>query len=77
MPSKSKRQQRAAGMALAAKEGKMSAGKLKGAAKEMYQSMNAKQLKEFAKTKTKGLPTRVKKKAKKKSSMRQMIRKNL
>jgi hypothetical protein len=64
MPPKSKSQQRAAGMALAAKRGKISPSKLKGAAKEMYNSMSAKQLEEFASGSTKGKPKHVKKKKK-------------
>jgi len=81
MPAKSKAQQKAAGMALAAKRGEISPNKLKGSAKEMYKSMTSKQLGDYAETKTKGLPTRVKKKKrkakKKSSSMKKMIRKNL
>ena len=53
MPAKSKAQQMAAGAALAAKRGAAKVGSLKGASKEMYQSMNQRQLKEFAETKGK------------------------
>lgn len=79
MPAKSKRQQKAAGMALAAKRGEISPRKLKGSAKQMYKSMTKKQLGDYAGTKRKGLPNKVKKTAKKKksSSMRKMIRKHL
>ena len=81
MPAKSKKQQKAAGMALAAKRGKISPSKLKGSAKQMYKSMTAKQLEDYAETKRKGLPTRVKKKErnakKKSSSMKKMIRQRL
>jgi hypothetical protein len=59
MPAKSKSQQRAAGMALAAKRGDISTSKLKGAAKQMS-SMSAKQLREYAGTSTKSLPKKVK-----------------
>lgn len=59
MPSLSKNQQQAAGMALAAKRGEMSPSKLEGAAKEMYDSMDEKQLHDFAKTKHEGLPEKV------------------
>jgi len=59
MPSVSKDQQKAAGMALAAKRGDMSASDLFGAAKKMYDSMTEKQLEDFAKTKHKGLPEKV------------------
>lgn len=48
MPAKSGSQRRAAGMALAAKRGEVSPGKLKGAAKDMYKSMTKKQLEDFA-----------------------------
>jgi len=81
MPAKSKQQQKAAGMALAAKRGEISPRKLKGSAKQMYKSMTKKQLAEYAGTKRKGLPTRVKKKKKtakkKSSSTKKMIRKHL
>jgi hypothetical protein len=61
MPAKSKAQQKAAGAALAAKRGETTKSKLKGAAKEMYESMNEKQLDEFASTKRKGKPEHVSK----------------
>ena len=48
----------AAGAALAAKRGKRSKSSLKGASKGMYKSMSKKELRKFAKTKRKGLPTR-------------------
>jgi hypothetical protein len=60
MPAKSKAQQMAAGAALAAKRGEANVTSLKGASKEMYKSMNQRQLKEFAKTKRKGKPAHVK-----------------
>jgi hypothetical protein len=56
MPAKSKAQQMAAGAALSAKRGETSVGKLKGASKQMYESMSEKQLDEFASTKRKGKP---------------------
>jgi hypothetical protein len=58
MPAKSKKQQMAAGAALAAKRGERSKSSLKGASKEMIKSMSEKQLKDFAKTKRKKLPAR-------------------
>jgi hypothetical protein len=61
MPAKSKRQQMAAGAALAAKEGETNESELRGASKEMYESMTKKELQELAATKRKGLPTKVKK----------------
>ncbi|MGO4436451.1 DUF3008 family protein [Rhizobium sp. RAF56] len=56
MPAKSKAQQKAAGAALAAKRGDIKKSELKGASKEMVDSMSEKQLEEFASTKRKGLP---------------------
>lgn len=47
-PAKTPKQRKAAGMALAAKRGKAKVTKMKGAAKDMYESMNKKQLKELA-----------------------------
>jgi hypothetical protein len=60
MPAKSKKQQMAAGAALAAKRGERKKSSLKGASKSMAESMSQKQLKEFASTKRKNLPTRKK-----------------
>lgn len=59
MPAKSKAQQKAAGAALAAKRGETSKSSLKGASKEMYESMSEKQLEAFASTKRKGKPEHV------------------
>jgi hypothetical protein len=56
MPAKSKAQQKAAGAALAAKRGEAKKSSLKGASREMYESMSENQLEEFAETKRKGLP---------------------
>ena len=56
MPARSKAQQMAAGAALAAKRGEIAVSELKGAAREMYESMTEQQLEEFAATKRKGLP---------------------
>lgn len=56
MPAKSKAQQKAAGAALSAKRGDTKVGDLKGASKEMYESMNKKELKDLAETKHKGIP---------------------
>lgn len=56
MPATSKAQQKAAAIALAAKEGKRPKGGLKGPSKSMYESMNRKQLEEFAETHTKDKP---------------------
>jgi hypothetical protein len=51
MPATSKKQQMAAGVALAAKRGQRSKSSLKGASKQMEKSMSKKQLEDFAKTK--------------------------
>lgn len=48
MPAKSENQRRAAGMALSAKRGKTDVSKLKGAAKDMYESMSSTDLEHFA-----------------------------
>ncbi|TAU48798.1 DUF3008 family protein [Rhizobium ruizarguesonis] len=61
MPAKSKAQQKAAGAALSAKRGETPKSELKGASKQMVESMSEKQLGEFASTKTKGKPQHVSK----------------
>jgi hypothetical protein len=60
MPAKSKKQQMAAGAALSAKRGKRGKASLKGASRDMYDSMSQEQLREVAKTKQKKLPTKKK-----------------
>lgn len=60
MPAKSKKQQMAAGAALAAKRGEVKKTSLKGASKQMAESMTEKQLRDVAKTKRKKLPTKKK-----------------
>ena len=61
MPAKSKAQQKAAGAALAAKRGDTKVSSLKGASREMYESMSEKELKEFAEGSEKGKPEHVRK----------------
>lgn len=56
MPAKSKAQQKAAGAALSAKRGDTKPSELKGASRQMYESMSEKQLDDFASTKRKGKP---------------------
>lgn len=56
MPAVSKAQQRAAGAALSAKRGETKVSELKGASREMYDSMSEKELKEFAETERHDLP---------------------
>lgn len=56
MPATSKAQQKAAGAALSAKRGETKVSELKGASREMYDSMSEEQLEEFAETDRKGLP---------------------
>jgi len=58
MPARSKKQQMAAGAALAARRGERSKKSLRGASKQMAESMSKKQLREFAGTKRKNLPTK-------------------
>lgn len=56
MPAKSKAQQRAAGAALSAKRGDAKVKDLKGASKDMYESMSEGELEELAETDHGGLP---------------------
>lgn len=56
MPAQSKAQQRAAGAALSAKRGETKAGDLKGASKDMYDSMSESELEELASTDHDQLP---------------------
>ncbi|MGB3502403.1 MAG: DUF3008 family protein [Mesorhizobium sp.] len=56
MPAVSKAQQKAAGAALSAKRGETPKRELRGASKEMFDSMTEKQLEELAETRRKGLP---------------------
>ena len=58
MPAKSKSQQAVMGMAMAMKEGKMPHS-ASSAAHKIMMSMSKKKIKEFASTKTKGLPKHV------------------
>lgn len=59
MPAKSKAQQKAAGAALAAKEGDMKKSELKGASRGMERSMTETELRDMASTKRKGKPEHV------------------
>jgi Protein of unknwon function (DUF3008) len=56
--AESKKQQMAAGAALAAKRGDKPKSQLKGASKGMVESMSEKELHEVASTKREDLPTR-------------------
>ena len=56
MPAKSGAQQKAAGAALSAKRGDTPKSKLKGASREMEQSMSESELDKMASTKRKGKP---------------------
>jgi hypothetical protein len=58
MPAKSKAQQKAAGAALSAKRGETPKSSLKGAARQMVESMSEKELEELAETERRGLPER-------------------
>ena len=51
MPAKSKSQQKAAGAALSAKRGDTKVSELKGASKDMYDSMSESELEDLAKGK--------------------------
>lgn len=61
MPAKSKSQQKAAGAALSAKRGETPKGALKGAAREMEQSMSESELADLAATQREGKPEHVEK----------------
>ncbi|WP_366655830.1 DUF3008 family protein [Fodinicurvata sp. EGI_FJ10296] len=56
MPAKSKSQQKAAGMALAAKRGETRVSDLQGPSKSMYESMSEKDLEEMASEPRKSKP---------------------
>lgn len=56
MPAKSKAQQKAAAVALAARRGEAKPEDLKGASRSMYESMTMKELEDLAETERKGLP---------------------
>lgn len=58
MPATSKAQQRAAGAALSAKRGETPAKSLKGASRDMYESMTEKELEDLASTSHDDLPER-------------------
>lgn len=58
MPAKSKKQQMAAGAALSAKRGERPKSSLKGASKQMADSMSEKELDRMASVKRRKLPTR-------------------
>ncbi|MDF1775713.1 MAG: DUF3008 family protein [Rhizobiaceae bacterium] len=60
MPAKSKAQQMAAGAALAAVRGETDESQLKGASREMFDSMTEDELEELASTSRKGKPRHVK-----------------
>lgn len=59
MPAKSKAQQKAAGAALSAKRGETRKSELRGASREMADSMSEKELHDLAATQRKGKPERV------------------
>ena len=59
MPAKSKAQQKAAGAALSAKRGDTKVGDLKGASKDMYDSMSEEELEDYASTEHDDLPDHV------------------
>ncbi|KQS54202.1 hypothetical protein ASG17_11135 [Brevundimonas sp. Leaf363] len=59
MPAKSAAQQKAAGAALSAKRGETPKSELKGASRQMVDTMTEKQLEDFAHTQRKGKPEHV------------------
>jgi hypothetical protein len=58
MPATSKKQQMAAGAALSAKRGKRPKSSLRGASKQMVESMSKAELERMASVKRKSLPRR-------------------
>lgn len=56
MPARSKAQQQAAGAALSAKRGETRPSDLRGASRDMYDSMTEAELEDLAATPHKGLP---------------------
>lgn len=60
MPAQSKAQQKAAGAALSAKRGDTKKKDLKGASRDMVESMTEKELEEMASTDRKDLPNKKK-----------------
>lgn len=58
MKAKSEAQQKAAGAALSAKRGDTPKSKLKGASKEMFETMTEKELEDMAATKHDKIPER-------------------
>ena len=58
MPATSKQQQKAAGAALAAKRGEVSKSKLRGASRQMFESMSERELDKMASVKRSELPRR-------------------
>lgn len=71
MPAKSKKQQMAAGAALAAKRGEGDVSDLEGASKEMYESMSEEKLDRMASVKRSKLPKKADDKSEKKSANKQ------
>lgn len=59
MPAKSAAQQKAAGAALAAKRGEQPKSQLKGASRQMVESMSEEELERMASTRRKGKPEHV------------------
>lgn len=58
MPATSKAQQKAAGAALSAKRGETDKAELRGASREMYDTMSERELEDLAATPRKDLPER-------------------
>lgn len=59
MPAKSKAQQRAAGAALSAKRGETPRSELRGASRDMFDSMTEEELEDLAATPLKGFPDKL------------------
>lgn len=74
MPAKSKQQQKAAGAALSAKRGKTPKSRLRGASRQMAESMSESELERMASAKRKSLPRRASSTAKSKAGSRSTSR---
>lgn len=67
MPARSKQQQKAAGAALAAKRGEIPKARLRGASRQMVESMTERELERMANVPRKSLPQRASSQSKSKS----------
>jgi hypothetical protein len=74
MPSKSKSQQKFMGLVRAVQKGDVPKSKVSKAVKDVASTMSVKDVDDFASTKTKGLPKKVKKETKVRALIKKMVR---